>query len=142
VGYVGSVSINVTVYDGSGIFSKQTTTATIATQTMNTLLLTGSQTNPYFTENSLYTLTIQLATTPPASSLSNSLILTIPAAYNILNWSCVYGCSAPTSSIAGALYFPTSSTNIKLTVSLTNPVTFLSPISLTSSSSQGYMDYG
>lgn len=49
VGYVGSSAINLTVYDGSGIFSKQSTIATISTQSMNALSINGSQANPYFT---------------------------------------------------------------------------------------------
>lgn len=48
LGYVSTVSFNITVYASGAIFMKQTKLITIRTQVTNVLNVTGSQSNPYF----------------------------------------------------------------------------------------------
>lgn len=142
-GYVSVSSFSLVVYDSSGIFMKQTIIASIQTQVTNVLSVTGSQSNPYYLENSTYSFDVILKTTPPSVSQANYLIVNIPATYSIQSWSCQFGCTAPqTPPTNNAIYFPISSTNVKFSLNLFNPVSFLSSIQLTSSSTVGDMDYG
>lgn len=54
-GFLSVSTFNLSVFDPSGVFIKQTRTMSINTQTMNVINITGSQTDPYFLVNSTYT---------------------------------------------------------------------------------------
>ncbi len=83
-----------------------------------------------------------MTTAPPTNSLNNLLQVTIPSQYTILSWNCILGCTAPLPPpISGTLYFTIFSTMVSFVIRLQNPVSFLSPIQMTSIS-LGNMDYG
>lgn len=83
-----------------------------------------------------------MITSPPSTSLNNLLAVKIPPQYSVLDWSCIFGCVAPLPPVTqNTLYFQFSSINLKFTIKLTNPVSFLSAFEMTSSS-LGDMDYG
>lgn len=83
-----------------------------------------------------------MTTTPPSGSTNNFLVVAVPSQYSILEWSCIYGCVAPQPPpLSGTLYFSISSTVVGFTIKLKNPISFTSPILMTSTS-LGDMDYG
>lgn len=141
-GYISSASFDLFHYDPTGIFYKQYKTVIINTQVLNVLNITATQTNPYYTEVSTYTFNVTMTTIPPSSSLINILAVRVPPQYTVQDWSCIFGCTAPLPPITqNTIYFQFSSINLKFTIRLTNPVSFLSAFSMTSTS-LGDMDYG
>lgn len=100
------------------------------------------QSNPFFLEASVYGFTVRMTTGLPVDSGNNLLLVSVPPQYGIQDWACVYGCTAPQPPpISGVLYFSISSTTVSFTIKLLNPVAFLSPIQMTSTS-LGDMDHG
>lgn len=140
--YISVQTFNITILSPGAVYLKQTKQMSISTQVTNVLNISSTQNNPYFLEDSVYNFNVAMTTTPPVTSTNNFLVVAIPSQYTILDWSCIFGCVAPQPPpISGTLYFGISSTVVSFTVKLRNPISFTSPILMTSTS-LGDMDYG
>ena len=96
--YLGSYSLDVSVYDSLNVYGKQTGTATLGVTTLNQLLVSATQTNPYLNENSVYTFTLNF-TTPNATTL----LLASSSNFSLITVSCLVNCGVSSSTSAGQL---------------------------------------
>ena len=136
-GYVGQASINVSSYDSSQLFMKQSSLISLITTTPNSINITANQSNPYFSEQSSYTFNLQFST----PNLSN-LLLTLPFEAVPVSVSGILNCGTPIKLTIGYL-FNTISTNCIIGVSLINPSSFDSAKFIFKTfNSQGDIDYG
>lgn len=136
-GYVGQSLINISSYDSSQLFMKQSSLIPLIVSTPNFINITANQSNPYFSELSSYTFTLQFST-PNLSSL----LLTLPSEAIATSVSGILNCGTPIKLTIGYL-FNTASSNCMIGVTLTNPSSFDSAkFIFKTSNSQGDVDYG
>jgi hypothetical protein len=134
--HIGSQQLQVNSLTSDNLYLISTGTLSIYANTVNSLTIHFTQSNPYFRENSTYTITVN-GTTPNSSYLN----ITIPVAYTFVSAS---GLSSSTfiQAEGNILMFSIDSyLNIKLQIQLTNPDDY-SSIYLKTYSNKGDIDSG
>lgn len=138
LGYFGQSRLNITSYDSTRTFAKQSSVVDLNTDKLNAIIITANQTNPYLSESSIYTFALTFTTPNPTS-----LVVTPPVGLLVTAANCLFNCGNATKSTIGYI-FSVSSTNCRLTVTLTNPLAFGPSVkfTFTTTGTQGNMDYG
>lgn len=138
LGYIGNSIINVTAYDSQQVYSKQSSLVNLITSIPNLISVATILSNPYLNEKSTYTFTLVL-TTPNASNL----LFNVPAGIVVSSVTCVLNCGQPTTLSIGYL-FSVASTNLIISIALTNPMIFsnTTPFVFKTSNLLGDMDFG
>lgn len=121
--YSGTITVNLTVYESTGQYKKQTHAYEIEANVLNAIQISASQTNPYYSENSTYTFNITLTTNPPADA-TNFVLSVDLSSYDYNNCTCLVGCECPSSLTLGQLIIPLSAIVVRFKLGLKNPTAF------------------
>lgn len=135
--YIGSAFFILTVFDSTGLYSKQNTTFSLVTSIKNQIMLAYNSSNPYLNEMTTYSLSLNL-TTPNATILQ----IVFPTSYTYISQQCISNCVFSNfSQLTNLINFNISSTSIQLQITVINPLNFTESISITSSGTNGDKDF-